>query len=162
VLAFLVNPNNPNAEPDIRDAQSAAAAIGQELTVFTATGETDLEQAFSSMVQQRVGGLLLDVSSFGVSAQRLAALASRYAIPAIRHMREYVLAGGLMSYGASGVDAWRHCGVYVARIIKGEKPANLPVQQSTKFDLVVSLKAAKSLGLTLPPTLLAIADEVIE
>jgi putative ABC transport system substrate-binding protein len=162
VFGLLVNPNNPNAEPDTKDAQVAADTLGRELRVLTARTEGELETAFATMVQQRIGGLLVGVDGFGVRAEQLVALAARHAVPAIYHRREYPEAGGLMSYGATPVDSWRQCGVYVGRILKGEKAANLPVLQSTKFEFVLNLKAAKALGLTFPPGLLAIADEVIE
>jgi putative ABC transport system substrate-binding protein len=162
-FAFLVNPNNPNAEPDSKDAQAAADAIGLKLLVLTTKTESDLEPAFAAMVEQRVGGLLVGVDSlFFDQRERLFALASSHAIPAIYNRREYTVAGGLMSYGANAVDAWRQAGVYVGRILKGEKPADLPVIQSVKFEFVINLKTAKALGLTIPSGLLAIADEVIE
>jgi putative tryptophan/tyrosine transport system substrate-binding protein len=162
VFAFLVNPNNPNAGPDTKDVQAAADALRLELRVMTATTEADLEPAFAAMVEKRVGGLVVGVSERLFLREQFFALAARHAIPAIYHRREYPAAGGLMSYGASPVDSWHQCGIYVGRILKGEKAANLPVLQSTKFEFVLNLKTAKALGLTFPPGLLAIADEVIE
>jgi putative ABC transport system substrate-binding protein len=159
-FALLVNPNNPNAEPDTKNALSAAAALGRQLRVLKARDEGELEAAFAAMAQQRVGGLL--VNPGGWPQQQLVALAARHAVPAMYQDRLYPAAGGLMSYGASLVDVWHLCGVYVGRILKGEKPADLPVQQSTKIEFVINLKTAKALGLTIPETLLATADEVIQ
>jgi putative tryptophan/tyrosine transport system substrate-binding protein len=161
-FAFLVNPNNPNTEPDTRDAREVANAIGLELRVLMARGAAELESAFAAMIQQRVGGVIVGIDAFGVPLEEFVALAARYPVPAIYHRREYPAAGGLMSYGASRTDAMRQAGLYVGRVLKGEKPADLPVLQSAKFEFVINLKTAKSLGVTLPPTMLAIADEVIE
>jgi putative ABC transport system substrate-binding protein len=161
VFAFLISPNNPNAEPDTREAQVAADALGRELRVLKARSEAELEAAFATMAEQRVGGLLVGSAVFG-AAERLAALAAHYAIPAIYPRRDYSVSGGLMSYSANKVEAWHLCGVYVGRILKGEKPADLPVMQTTKWELVINLKTAKALGLDIPPMLLALADEVIE
>jgi putative ABC transport system substrate-binding protein len=161
-FALLVNPNNPNAEPDTKDARAAADALGLELRVLTARIEGDLEPAFTAMVQQRLGGLLVGVDNFGTTRERFAALAARHSVPAIYQNREDAVAGGLMSYGASRVDAWRQAGVYVGRILKGEKPADMPVQQAIKFEFVINLKTAKALRIDFPPGVLAIADEVIE
>jgi putative ABC transport system substrate-binding protein len=161
VLGLLVNPNNPNADPDARDAQVAADALGRQLEVLKAATERDLEAAFTAMVQRQVGALAVGVdASFLDRREQLAALAARHAVPAIYERREYADSGGLMSYG-SPVD-WRPAGVYVGRILKGEKPADLPVQQATKFEFVINLKTAKALGLEIPPGVLAIADAVIE
>ena len=162
-LALLVNPKNPNAEPDAREAQAAADALGRRLEVLTASTEGDLETAFAAMVQQHIGGLLLGVDPVFVDRpETLPALAARNAIPVIYDRREFPVAGGLVSYGTDTVEAYRHCGNYVGRIIKGEKPLNLPVLQSTKFEFVINLKTAKALGIKFPPGVLAIADEVIE
>jgi putative ABC transport system substrate-binding protein len=163
VLGLLVNPTNPNAEADIRDLQAAAQALGRRLQVLTARADHELETAFAATVEQKVGALFINIDSFLFDRrQQIAALAARYKVPTIHPFREYVAAGGLMSYGASFVDAWRQSGVYVGRIIKGAKPADLPVLQPTKFDLAINLRTAKALGLDVPPTLLARADEVIE
>jgi putative ABC transport system substrate-binding protein len=161
-LALLVNPNNPNAEPDTKDARAAAGALGLELRVLTARNEVELELAFAAMVKQKVGGLLVGVDNFSVLPEQLVALATRHAIPAIYHLRDFPVAGGLMSYDASRVNSWRQAGIYVGRVLKGERPGDLPVQQATKFELVINLKTAKALGLEFPPGILAIADEVIE
>jgi putative ABC transport system substrate-binding protein len=163
VLALLVNPNNPNAEADTRDLKTAAQALGRRLHVLTASTDHELEAAFAAAAEQKVGALFINIDSFLFDRrQQIAALAARYKIPTIHPFREYVAAGGLMSYGASFVDAWRQSGSYVGRILKGAKPADLPVLQPTKFDLVINLKVAKALGLGIPPTLIARADEVIE
>jgi putative tryptophan/tyrosine transport system substrate-binding protein len=161
-FALLVNPNNPNAEPDSKDAQAAADALGLELRVLTARNGAELEPAFAAMVQQRLGGVLVGVDSFGVLPEQLVALPARHAIPAIYQWRDYPAAGGLMSYGASREESWHQAGIYVGRILKGEKAADLPVVQSTKFEFIINLKTAKTLGLDFPPGVLAIADEVIE
>ena len=162
MFAFLVNPNNPNTEPDTRDARVVADAVGLALRVFMARGEAELEPAFAAMVQQCAGGAIVGVDGFGVSEEAFVAVAGRYPVPAIYHRREYPAAGGLMSYGASRTDAMRQAGLYVGRVLKGEKPADLPVLQSAKFEFVINLKTAKAQGVTLPPTMVAIADEVIE
>ena len=162
-LAMLVNRGNPNAEPDSRDAQAASAGLGHELRVLTANGEPDFEPAFASIAAQRIAGLLVGVDPFFLSKRApLAALAIRHAVPTMFDRRDYPAAGGLMSYGASSVDTWRRAGGYVGRILRGAKPADLPVQQAAKLDLVLNLNTAKALGLEIPSDVLAIADEVIE
>jgi putative ABC transport system substrate-binding protein len=163
VLGLLVNPNNPNAEPDTRDLQSAAQALGRRLEVLPASTEREIESAFAAAVERKVGALFINIDSvlFNRSDQ-LVALAERHRIPTIYPFREIVAAGGLMSYGASFPRAWRQAGGYVARILKGTKPAELPVLQPTNLELVINLKTAKALGLTIPLTLLGRADEVIE
>jgi putative ABC transport system substrate-binding protein len=163
VLALLVNPNNPNAEPDTQDLQAAAQALGRRLIVLTASSDRDIEAAFTTAVEQNVRALFINIDPFLSSRYpQIAALAARHGVPTIHPFREYVAAGGLMSYGASFADAWRQSGGYVGKIIKGTKPADLPVLQPTKFDLTINLKAAKALGLQIPPTVIARADEVIE
>jgi putative tryptophan/tyrosine transport system substrate-binding protein len=163
VLGLLVNPTNPNAEADTRDLQAAAQALGRRLQVLTAGTDHELEIAFAAAVEQKVGALFINIDSFLFARrQQIAALAAGHQLPTIHPFREYVAAGGLMSYGASFVDAWRQSGIYVGKILRGAKPADLPVLQPTKFDLVINLKVAKALRLELPPPLLARADEVME
>jgi putative ABC transport system substrate-binding protein len=163
VFAFLVNPNNSNAELDAKDVQAAATVLGVELRVLTARNEAELEVAFAAMDEQRVGGLLIGLAAFGVGLEQLAALAARHAIPTMSPVgRAWPAAGGLMTYEASTPDSWHIGGTYVGRILKGEKPADLPVQQSAKFELVINRKTAKTLGLEIPPGVLAFADELIE
>jgi putative tryptophan/tyrosine transport system substrate-binding protein len=163
VFAFLVDPNNSNAEPDAEDVQAAATVLGVELRVLTARNEAELEVAFAVMDEQRIGGLLTGLAGFGVGLEKLAALVARHAIPTMSPFgRAWPAAGGLMSYDTSTPDAWHIGGTYVGRILKGEKPADLPVQQSTEFEFIVNLKTAKTLGLEIPPGLLAFANEVIE
>jgi len=164
VLALLVNPTNPNAEPDTKDVQTAtAASLWRELRVFPASTERDVEAAFAAMVQFRVGALLVNVDPFFISrSAQIVALAAHYAIPALYDRREFPVAGGLMSYGASEVEAFRQCGIYLGRILKGATPGDLPVQQAAKFEFVINLKTARALALEIPPGVLAIADEVID
>jgi putative ABC transport system substrate-binding protein len=164
VLALLVNPTNPNAEPDTKDVQTAAAAsLWRELRVFPASTERDVEAAFAAMVQFRVGALLVNVDPFFISrSAQIVALAAHYAIPALYDRREFPVAGGLMSYGASEVEAFRQCGIYLGRILKGATPGDLPVQQAAKFEFVINLKTARALCLDIAPGVLAIADEVID
>jgi ABC-type uncharacterized transport system substrate-binding protein len=162
-IAMLVATDTLEARIERRDVELAAQALGQQLIIapFTTAGEFD--SAFTSLVGRGAKALLVGSSPLVTSnLERLVALAAHHAIPAIYPLREFVVAGGLMSYGASIVEAYRQAGIYAGRILKGEKPADLPVMQSTKFELVINLKAAKALGLTVPPTLLALADEVIE
>jgi putative ABC transport system substrate-binding protein len=165
VLALLVNPANPVlAEPTTRELQAAARALGLELHVLNASTESDFDAVFAKLIQLRVGGLVIAPDPFfsSRSGEKLAELAVRHAVPAIFENREFAVAGGLMSYSGSIAEAYRLAGVYVGRILKGEKPADLAVQQVTKVELVINLKTAKALGISVPNTLIGRADEVIE
>jgi putative tryptophan/tyrosine transport system substrate-binding protein len=162
-VGLLLNPSNLNSQIDTPATQAAADAMGQHLEVLTASTENELETAFTTMVRQRVDALVVKPDPFLISQrERLVALAAHHAIPAIYSHRVFVDLGGLISYGGTLLDAYRQVGRYTGRILKGEKPADLPVQQSIKFELVINLKTAKVLGLTVTPELLARADEVIE
>jgi putative ABC transport system substrate-binding protein len=162
-LAVLVNPNSPLAEPTIMDAQSAASAIGRPIEVLTAGTKLDIDAAFASLEQKRADALLIASDAlFKTRLVQLVTLAIRRAVPTIHSQREFAEAGGLMSYGSSVIDRERQLGVYTGRILKGEKPADLPVLRATKFEFVVNLQTAKTIDVDVPPTLLARADEVIE
>jgi putative tryptophan/tyrosine transport system substrate-binding protein len=163
IMALLVNPANALTESLSRDVQAAARTLGVQLHVLHASSERDFDSVFQSVVRLRTGGLVIGGDAFFNSrSDQLAALALRHAVPAIYQYREFGAAGGLMCYGSSLPDLYRLLGVYTGRIIKGEKPADLPVQQATKVELIINLKTARALGLDVPPTLLARADEVIE
>jgi putative tryptophan/tyrosine transport system substrate-binding protein len=163
IIALLINPTNPNAETLLRDHQLAARTLDLQLHVVHASTERDIDTAFATLIQMRARALVIGPDTFFISqSKQLAALTVRHAIPAIFQYREFPLAGGLMSYGGSLTDAYRLVGVYTGRILKGEKPHNLPVQQSTKAELIINLNTAKALRLEIPPALLARADEVIE
>jgi putative tryptophan/tyrosine transport system substrate-binding protein len=163
IIALLVNPTNPNAETQTTDMQAAARTLGFELHILHASNERDFEAVFTSLVQLRAGALVIGADPFfSGRIERLAALTVRHAVPAIYEYREFAAAGGLMGYGGSNTDSFRLAGTYTGRILKGEKPAELPVQQVTKIELIINLKTAKALGLTVPLALLNRADEVIE
>jgi putative tryptophan/tyrosine transport system substrate-binding protein len=162
-VAVLVNPNTPVTEAERRDVLAAAEAIGLQLIVLNASSVGDIEIAFTTFVQRGAGALFVGTGTFTfANRERIVALAARHALPAVYSTPIWAEAGGLMSYGSSITDAYRQVGIYAGRILKGEKPADLPVMQSTKFEFVLNLRTAKTLALDIPPTLLALADEVIE
>jgi putative ABC transport system substrate-binding protein len=162
-IGFLINPQNPTSEAQTRDVEAAARARGIELIILNSSSEGDIDAAFTSFVQQRVNAVIIGSDSLFVSRpDQLIGLAARHALPAIYFLRQFAVAGGLISYGASISDAYRVAGGYVGRILKGEKPADLPVQQTVKFELVINLKTAKALGLPVPQSMQVAADEVIE
>jgi putative ABC transport system substrate-binding protein len=163
VIALLVNPSNGNAERIIADVREAARAKGLQLHVFKASSESEIDIAFAALVQLHAGALLVGNDAFFFTRRdQLVALAARDAVPAIYDSREYAASGGLISYAASLAASYRQLGVYAGKILKGAKPGDLPVQQPTIFELVINLKTAKALGLTVPQSILARADEVIE
>jgi len=163
VIALLVNPNNSIPEPLMRDVRDAARAKGVQLQILQAGTETEIDAAFATLVELHIGALVLGPDPFlNRRREQLITLAERHAVPVIYDLRENAAAGGLISYGPSLTGTWRQVGIYVGRILKGAKPADLPVQQPTTFELVVNLKTAAALGLTVPPSILARADEVIE
>jgi putative ABC transport system substrate-binding protein len=164
VIALLINPTNPIlAETNRRDLQAAARTLGLQILILRASSEREFETAFATLVEQRAGGLVIGTDAFFNSRSReLAALAARHAVPSISQFRGFAAAGGLMSYGATNTDEYHLVGVYTGRILKGENPADLPVQQATKADLIINLSTANALGLEVPPTLIARADEMIE
>jgi len=162
-VGFLVNPSGPEAESAVSEVRAAAQALGHELLVANASSEREIDAAFAMLAQRRIGALLVGNDVFFYSRrEQIVALAARHAIPTIYQVREYTQAGGLMSYGTNVDDAQRLAGVYVGRILQGAKPADLPVQQAVKVELVLNLKTAKTLGITFPLSLLGRADEVIE
>jgi putative ABC transport system substrate-binding protein len=162
-IALLVNPKNPNAEPDTWTLSAAAQVLARSIEVLKAASETDLEIAFAAIGEQQLGALFVNIDSlFAARADQLVALAARHRVPASYPLRQFVAAGGLMSYDANFPDAFRRAGVYAGRILKGDKPADLPVLQPTRFDLAVNLKTARALDLQVPDRLLALADDVIE
>jgi putative ABC transport system substrate-binding protein len=162
-IGLILNPTNAVAATQTKDLQKAARTLGLKLHVLHASTEAEFDPAFAALIESRVGGLVIGTDGFLVSrSEQLAALTQRHALPAIFQYRPFVEAGGLMSYGGSVTDSYRLSGVYTGRILKGEKPADLPVQQATKVELIINLKTAKALGLTVPLPLLGRADEVIE
>jgi len=163
VIGLLINPANPASEPQTRDVRAAVGALGLELLVLNASSESDIEAAFASFVERRVDGVIVGSDPLFLSRRdQVVALAARRAMPAVHYLREFAVAGGLMSYGTSLADAFRLAGSYAGRILKGGNPADLPVVQAVKFELVLNLKTAKALGLVVPDKLLVAADEVIE
>jgi len=163
VIALLVNPNSPQTEGVIRDVQETARAKSVQLQILKAATESEIDAAFASLVQLDAGGLVVMADAFfWLRGEQFQALAARHAVPAIYPWREWAQAGALITYGPSLMAAFRQMGIYAGRILKGAKPADLPVQQPTTFELVINLKTANALGLTVPPSILARADEVIE
>ena len=162
-IAVLVDPKWPLTEPFVSEVRAAASAMRQQIEVLYVSSDREIESTFTTLIQRGAGALHVGVGTFlGSQRERIVALAARHRIPAIYVLRDYVAAGGLMSYGASTTDAYSQAGIYAGRILKGEKPGDLPVMLPTKFELVINVSTAKVLGLTVPPTLLARADEVIE
>jgi putative ABC transport system substrate-binding protein len=164
VIALLVNPTSPDITKTVsRDLQAAARTLGLQLHILSASTDSDFDTVFATLIQLRAGALMIAPDLFFITRnEQLATLTIRHALPAITQYREFAIAGGLMSYGGSITEAARHVGVYTGRVLKGEKPGDLPVQRSTKVELIINLKTAKSPGLTVSPTLLRRADEVIE
>ena len=162
-IAALANPINPNAEPQLRDLQAAARILGLQLDTVGASNDAEIDSVFLTLSQRQIGALIVTADGYLMSRQdQLVTLAERYGVPTIYPLSQYVEAGGLMSYGANLADAFRQCGIYVGKILKGAKPADLPVLQPSTYEFVINLKTAKKLGLTVPPTLQALADRVIE
>jgi len=162
-IAVLVNPSNPQSQSMITDVQAAASAIGQQVEILTARTNRDFSPAFSDAVRRRADAMLISPDPlFTNRPAQLAILAARHAMPTIYGAREFAEVGGLMSYGASQTEAYRQAGTYTGRVLKGEKPADLPILQAIKFEFVVNIRTAEALGIDVPPTLLAIADEIIE
>jgi ABC-type uncharacterized transport system substrate-binding protein len=163
VIAMLANPTSPYFEPETKDVSESAHALGRQVRVLNAATPQEIDAAFAILVQQRAGAVIVSGDPFFDSERdRLVALSARHAVPAIYQWREFAAIGGLMSYGTNIADAYRQAGIYTGRVLKGTKPADLPVLQPTKFELVINLKAAKALALTVPQTLQVAADEVIE
>jgi putative ABC transport system substrate-binding protein len=162
-LGFLENPNDPISELTMRDVLATASVMGLKVQVFKAATDREIDAAFANLVQAQIGALLVgNAYLFNSRIEQIVALAARHAIPTMYAFREFAVAGGLVSYGNSLIEQYRQLGLYTGRILKGEKPADLPVQQMTKIELVINLKTAKALGLTLPPSFCWRADEVIE
>ncbi len=162
-IAFLVNPGNPIAASTVRDAQEAARTLGQQIHVLNASTEAEIDTAFATLTHVRAGTLVVGPDAFFIiRTDQIVALAARHGVPTMYFLRDFTAAGGLVSYGASLADQYRQVGVYTGKILKGAKPADLPVLQPTKFELTINLKTAKALGITILPSLLALADAVIE
>jgi putative ABC transport system substrate-binding protein len=162
-IAVLINPQGEQAEHQVKDVQAGALRIGRQILILNAGSERDIDSTFMTLIERRAGGLLVAGHPFfNYRREQLVALAARHAIPAIYEWREFALAGGLLTYGSSVTDAYRQAGLYVGRILKGEKPGDQQVVHPTNFEFVINLKTAKTLGLEIPPKLLALADEVIE
>jgi ABC-type uncharacterized transport system substrate-binding protein len=163
LIAFIVNPNNPRTKFDVQDMEAGARALGQQIIVLKAGSDRDLEALFTTLSERKVGALLVGNDPFLSSRpQQFALMAARHAVPAIYGLREYAVAGGLVSYGTNLSESYRQAGIYAGRILNGEMPADLPIFQPTKFELVVNLWAAKAIGLPIPESFLLRADEVIE
>src|SRR6516165_46582 len=163
LIGFLVNPRNPTTQSQTTDVQTAARKLGIDLLILNASSERDIDAAFAAFIERRVNGVMVGVDALFVSrSDQLVGLAARHAMPAMYYVREFADAGGLISYGASITDAYRMAGSYAGRILKGEQPADLPTQQTVKFELAINLKTANALGITVPQTLMVAADEVIE
>jgi putative ABC transport system substrate-binding protein len=163
LVAVLVNPTTPEGDASIPAVEASARSVQQDIVVLKASTEDELEKVFAGLPPKRVDALFVGTSAyFNTQRHRLVSLVARQRIPAIYDRREFAAAGGLISYGTNFAEAYRQLGLYAGRLLKGEKPADLPVIQSVKFELVINLKTAQSLGLTIPPTVLALADEVIE
>jgi putative tryptophan/tyrosine transport system substrate-binding protein len=162
-IALLVNPKSPTAAPSIRGAQDAAAAKGVQLSILSASTESEIDTVFATFAKSKADGLIVSADPFfDTRREQIVAPAAHYKVPTIHFERAFCTAGGLISYGCSLSEVYRRMGIYAGRILKGESPANLPVEQPTKFELIINLKAAKTLGLTVPPKLIFTADEVIE
>jgi putative tryptophan/tyrosine transport system substrate-binding protein len=163
IIALLVNPTNPSVDGALRDVQTAARTLGLELHVLHASTEGDFDMVFATLAQLQAGGLVIAPDPFFTGrSEQLSALTLRYAIPAIFQGRDFVEAGGLMSFGGSFIDSYRQVGIYTGRILKGEKPSELPVQQATKIELIINLKTARATGVDVPESVLVQAGEVIE
>jgi putative ABC transport system substrate-binding protein len=162
-FASLINPNSPGAKSVVTDLQTAASVIGAQIEIFYVAGGRDIDSAFATISEKQADAVLIDADPvFGSRLAQLAVLAGRHRLPTIGSDRSFAVAGALMTYGSSNLDRYRQVGIYAGRILNGEKPAEMPIMRATKFELVINLNTAKAIGITIPPTLLAIADEVIE